>query len=106
MAKSSEESQSDVVMQEGDTKPKEPPQFAVVLHNDDYTPMDFVVEVLRRYFRKAEADAMHIMMQVHQKGRGVAGIYHFEIAETKVSQVHEYAQSEGHPLKCSMEPAP
>lgn len=83
---------------------KDPPHFAVVLHNDDYTTMEFVVEVLRRFFRKKEEEAVQIMLQVHQQGKGIAGVYSFEIAETKVAQVHDYAQARGYPLKCSTEP--
>jgi ATP-dependent Clp protease adaptor protein ClpS len=94
-----------VVVQEGRPKLKEPPRFACILHNDDYTTMEFVIEVLARYFQKKEEEAVQIMLKVHQQGKGVAGIYHHEIAETKVAQVHDYAQSKGYPLKCSVEPA-
>jgi ATP-dependent Clp protease adaptor protein ClpS len=82
---------------------KEPRQYAVILHNDDYTTMEFVIEVLIRFFRKTQEEALAITLQVHQRGRGVAGIYSFEIAETKVFQVTELAQSRGHPLKCTTE---
>ena len=90
------------------TKEKEkiekPPLYSVILHNDDYTTMDFVVTVLQKFFFKNETEAAHVMMNVHKKGRGVAGIFTFEIAETKVSQVHSYAKTHQHPLKCSLEP--
>jgi len=99
-----DESGGDVVVQEGRPKLKEPPRYAVVLHNDDYTTMEFVLEVLRRYFHKKAEEAMQIMLKVHQQGKGVAGIYHLEIAETKVEQVHEHARSKGFPLRCSIEP--
>lgn len=81
-----------------------PPRYKVLLLNDDYTPMDFVVEVLMRYFKKSELEATRIMLQVHHVGVGVAGVYPFEIAETKVNQVMAAASAEGHPLQCIMEP--
>ena len=81
-----------------------PEQWRVMLLNDDYTPMDFVVEVLMRYFRKSEEEAVHIMLNVHHAGVGLCGVYPFEIAETKVNQVDHAAKSAGHPLQCTMEP--
>jgi ATP-dependent Clp protease adaptor protein ClpS len=86
-------------------KLKEPQHYAVLLHNDDYTTMEFVTEVLRRFFHKNGEEAVQIMLKVHQEGKGVAGLYTYQIAETKVAQVQEYARSKGYPLKCSMEPA-
>jgi ATP-dependent Clp protease adaptor protein ClpS len=83
---------------------RQPPKFAVVLLNDDYTTMEFVVEVLKRFFRKTEEEAMQIMLRVHQEGRGVAGVYSHDIAETKVFQVHQLAKSRGYPLHCVIEP--
>jgi ATP-dependent Clp protease adaptor protein ClpS len=105
MVNPNHESESEVAVQESRPKPKEPPHYAVILHNDDYTTMEFVVEILRRYFQKTGEQAVQIMLQVHQQGRGIAGVYHFEIAETKVAQVHDYATSKGYPLKCSVEPS-
>ena len=99
-----EESDGGVTIQESKPKLKEPPEYAVLVHNDDYTTMEFVVEVLRRYFHKVEEEAVQIMLQIHQKGKGVAGIYSHEIAETKVMQVHDYSRSKGFPLRCSIEP--
>ena len=93
-----------VVVQEGHPKLKEPPQYAVVLLNDDYTTMEFVMYVLKWFFRKSEEEAAQIMLKVHQLGKGVAGIYSHEIAETKVMQVHECARLKGFPLRCSVEP--
>jgi len=93
-----------IAIEEGHPVPKEPPRYAVFLNNDDYTTMDFVVEVLRRFFQRSEEEAVQIMLQIHQKGRGVAGIYHFEIAETKATQVLEYARSKGFPLNSYVEP--
>ena len=78
--------------------------FKVLILNDDYTPMDFVVDVLVRFFRKSEAEAVRIMLAVHQAGVGICGVYPHEIAETKVNQVMDAAQAEGHPLQCMMEP--
>ena len=98
------ESESGVVVTEQQTTLKDPPHFAVVLHNDDYTPMDFVVTILKRFFHRKEEEAVQIMLQVHQQGKGTAGIYHSEIAETKVMQVHEFARAKGFPLLCSTEP--
>jgi ATP-dependent Clp protease adaptor protein ClpS len=80
-----------------------PPLFRVLLHNDDYTSMEFVVSVLETIFRHPPTEANRIMLQVHMQGRGVCGIYPFEIAETKLHQVHARAKDEGFPLRCSME---
>jgi ATP-dependent Clp protease adaptor protein ClpS len=84
---------------------KEPRRFACLLHNDDYTTMEFVIEVLTRYFHKTGAEATQIMLHVHNDGKGVAGIYPFDIAETKASQVEELARERNYPLKCTIEPA-
>jgi ATP-dependent Clp protease adaptor protein ClpS len=97
--------EGDVAVMEGRPKLKSPPRFAVVLLNDDYTTMEFVIEVLRRFFHKSGEDAMQIMMLVHQKGEGVAGVYSYDIAETKAYQVHEYARANGFPLKCVVKEA-
>ncbi len=80
-----------------------PRLFKVLLHNDDYTTMDFVVEVLKRVFRKTQPEAMHIMLSVHHKGTGIAGVYSREVAEMKINQVHSLAREHEHPLRCSME---
>ena len=87
------------------TKPKtkKPSMYRVLLLNDDYTPMEFVVHVLERYFNKDQQEATQIMLHVHQKGIGVCGIYPFEIAETKVMQVTDLARKNQHPLQCTME---
>ncbi|NLF19548.1 MAG: ATP-dependent Clp protease adapter ClpS [Lentisphaerae bacterium] len=82
-----------------------PPLYRVLIHNDDYTPMAFVVSILREVFHHEDIDAVRIMLAVHKRGVGVAGVYPFQIAETKVSQVHRAARSEGHPLTCSLEEA-
>lgn len=83
---------------------KEPKKYKVILLNDDYTPMDFVVEVLKRFFYLNEALAVQVMLQVHMQGRGVCGVFTHDIAETKVSQVNDYGRSNDYPLLCSMEP--
>ncbi|MBT3225772.1 MAG: ATP-dependent Clp protease adapter ClpS [Deltaproteobacteria bacterium] len=80
-----------------------PKQYKVILHNDDYTPMEFVVEVLIEVFKKDELAATNIMLNVHNLGQGVCGIYSYEIAETKVARVHDLAQQYEYPLKASME---
>jgi ATP-dependent Clp protease adaptor protein ClpS len=85
-------------------KVEKPPLYRVVLHNDNYTTMEFVVLVLQKFFYKNETEANHIMLNVHKKGRGIAGIFTFEVAETKLSQVHSFSKSQQHPLKCSLEP--
>jgi ATP-dependent Clp protease adaptor protein ClpS len=88
-----------------DTKQKieKPPLFKVLLHNDDYTTMEFVVQVLKTVFHKSDADAVHIMLAVHRQGVGVAGVYTYEIAETKVNQVTQLAKSHEFPLLCTLE---
>ena len=83
--------------------PKPPSMYSVILFNDDFTPMEFVVEVLQRFFSKNLEQATQIMLQVHTKGSGICGIYPMEIAETKVSQVMALAQEQGHPLQCVMQ---
>ena len=82
---------------------KEPPMFKVLLHNDDYTTMDFVIMVLETVFQKRAEDASIIMLNVHQKGVGVAGVYTRDIAETKITLVHDLARQHEYPLKCSLE---
>ncbi|GIX21401.1 MAG: ATP-dependent Clp protease adapter protein ClpS [Gammaproteobacteria bacterium] len=84
---------------------KPPPLYKVVLLNDDYTPMDFVVEVLQVFFGMDRHKATQIMLQVHTRGRGVCGVYTRDIAETKVAQVNNYAREHQHPLLCIMEEA-
>jgi len=83
---------------------RRPRRWNVVIHNDDYTTMEFVVHVLVKHFRKSIAEAVHVMLQVHHKGSGVAGTFPRDVAETKVADVTEEAQAEGMPLKLSAEP--
>jgi len=84
---------------------KRPPLFTVLMHNDDYTTMEFVVEALIAVFHKSPTEANRIMLHIHFKGAGVCGVYPFEVAETKVSKVHDMARREGFPLRCSLEQA-
>lgn len=83
-----------------------PPMYQVVMLNDDFTPMEFVVAVLERVFRLPHAQAMQVMLDVHQKGRAICGVYTREVAETKVSLVVELARDNDHPLECLAEPVP
>jgi ATP-dependent Clp protease adaptor protein ClpS len=85
-------------------KTRRPRKWKVLLHNDDFTTMEFVVDILMRHFHKPPAEATHIMLQVHQKGIGCAGIYPREVAETKVAEVTEEARANGMPLKLTTEP--
>lgn len=101
---SSTELATETDTQEAKPKVKKPPKYAVILHNDDYTTMEFVIEVLQRFFKKTQEEAVQVMLKVHHEGRGVAGIYSHDIAETKSVQVREYARSKGYPLMCSIEP--
>ena len=87
------------------TKPKKPSQFKVLLLNDDYTPMEFVVMVLKRFFNMNLEQATRVMLHVHQKGVGVCGVFPYEIAETKVNQVMDFAKQNQHPLQCTLEKA-
>ncbi|HEY0958250.1 MAG TPA: ATP-dependent Clp protease adapter ClpS [Novosphingobium sp.] len=86
-------------------KPKKPSQFKVLMLNDDYTPMEFVVMVLKRIFHMDLEQATRVMLHVHQKGVGVCGIFPYEIAETKVNQVMDFARQNQHPLQCTLEKA-
>ena len=86
-------------------KTKKPAMYKVLLLNDDYTPMEFVVYVLERFFQKSKEEASQIMLHVHQRGVGVCGVYTYEIAETKVTQVMDFARQNQHPLQCTMEKA-
>ena len=85
------------------TRTKRPPMYKVLILNDDYTPMEFVVHVLERFFGMTHAQAFEIMLTVHKKGVAVVGVFSHEIAETKVAQVMEMAQRHQHPLQCTME---
>jgi ATP-dependent Clp protease adaptor protein ClpS len=84
---------------------QEPKLYKVLLHNDDYTPMDFVILVLKKFFGKNETDAYKIMLDVHHKGVGIGGIYSYEVAETKSMHLNQFAKSNQYPLKSSIEEA-
>lgn len=92
-------------LDEAKPKLKQPPLFKVVMLNDDFTPMDFVVHVLEKFFRMDRSKATQVMLKVHTQGRAICGVYTAEIAETKVSLVNDYARKHQHPLLCSVEEA-
>ena len=92
-----------LVVQEDEPKLKQPPLYRVILLNDDYTPMEFVVHILEKYFNKNRSEAEKIMLHVHHRGVGVCGVFTYEVAETKVTQVMLFAQEHQHPLQCTME---
>lgn len=104
-ARSSVERDEGLLVDTGKVDVDRPPMYQVVLLNDDYTPMDFVVMVLEVFFGMDRERATRIMLQVHTRGRGVCGVYTREVAETKVAQVNEFARSHQHPLLCTMERA-
>lgn len=91
------------VLTERKQKLQKPPLYKVLLHNDDFTTMDFVVFVLVQVFHKAEEEAIQIMLAVHQQGVGVAGVFTYEVAETKINQVHNLAKAHEYPLLCTLE---
>lgn len=101
----SEERESGLTVQEARPKLRRPPLFKVLLLNDDYTPMEFVVQVLEIFFTMNREKATQIMLHVHTRGVGVCGVYSRDIAETKVLQVNDYSRSHQHPLMCTMEEA-
>jgi ATP-dependent Clp protease adaptor protein ClpS len=88
-----------------ETKPKtkKPSMYKVLMLNDDYTPMEFVVHILERFFNKNRQEATRIMMHVHRRGVGICGVYTYEVAETKVTQVMDFARQHQHPLQCTLE---
>jgi len=92
-----------LALEEARPRLKKPSLFRVVLLNDDYTPMEFVVQVLQKIFAMDRSSATRVMLEVHTKGKGICGVYTFEIAETKVAQVTGLAQQQQHPLLCTME---
>ena len=99
------DSDQGLAVEESKPKLKRPPLYRVVLLNDDYTPMEFVVQVLETFFDMDREKATRIMLTVHTKGKGVCGIFTRDIAETKVAQVNEFSRENQHPLLCSMEEA-
>jgi len=103
MAEPDDNDGDSAVVVETRTKTKRPPLYKVLLLNDDYTPMEFVVAVLERFFHMTHAEAFEIMLTVHKKGVAVVGVFSHEIAETKVGQVMDFARQHQHPLQCTME---
>ena len=99
----SEDGNNSNVLLEDKVHTKKPSLYQVLIMNDDYTPMEFVILVLEKYFSKSREEATQIMLHVHQKGIGVCGLYPYEIAETKVVQVMEFARKNEHPLQCTLE---
>lgn len=95
--------EGELMLAEPKTKVKRPPMYQVILLNDDYTPMDFVVSVLEQIFRKSHSDAMEIMLKVHHKGAAIVAVYTRDVAETKVDEVMQYARMNEYPLQCIME---
>lgn len=93
----------DLAVEESRPKLKKPPMYQVVLLNDDYTPMEFVVEILQIFFNLGREDATRIMLNVHKQGKGVCGVYSKDVAETKVAQVNDYSRQHQHPLLCTLE---
>lgn len=104
MARSSSKTEGEVLTKE-EIRTKEPPMFRVLLLNDDYTTMEFVILVLETVFKKPSSEAQQIMLSVHQKGVGTAGVYTKEVAETKIAIAHHLARENEYPLRCQMEPA-
>ncbi len=104
MAKHRSEHESDVATHEA-IRTKTPKQYKVLLLNDDYTTMEFVVHILETLFMKSSSEAVQIMLQVHKNGRGIAGVFSKQIAEAKIELVHQRARTEGFPLRCVMEEA-
>jgi len=94
-----------VALQEAKPRLAQPPLYKVMLMNDDYTPMEFVVQVLQTFFGMAREKAVQVMLQVHTQGSGVCGVFAREVAETKVEQVNEFSRHHQHPLLCTMEKA-
>jgi len=98
------ETSGSVVVERQTAKTKPPPMYQVILLNDDYTPMEFVVLVLQKFFGKDEQQAMQIMLTVHHEGRGVCGVFPKDVAATRITQVLQFARTRQHPLQCVMEP--
>jgi ATP-dependent Clp protease adaptor protein ClpS len=93
----------DLAVEEAQPKIKPPPLYRVVLINDDFTPMEFVVDILESIFGMVRTQATQVMLEVHTKGKGICGVFNYEIAETKVAQVMSIANQQQHPLLCTME---
>ncbi|MBI3771541.1 MAG: ATP-dependent Clp protease adapter ClpS [Gammaproteobacteria bacterium] len=105
MSKTQQQHDDGLAIQEARPKLKRPPLYKVLLLNDDYTPMEFVVQVLERFFSMNREKATQIMLHVHTRGVGVCGVFSRDVAETKVAQVNDFSRENKHPLKCTMEEA-
>lgn len=103
MAKQDQQHDGGVAVDESRPKLKPPPLYCVILLNDDFTPMEFVVHILESFFGMPNEKAMQVMLHVHTRGKGVCGVFAYDVAETKVSQVNAYARENEHPLLCTME---
>jgi ATP-dependent Clp protease adaptor protein ClpS len=103
IGKRGEEGPGTGVVVKAKPKTKKPSMYKVLMLNDDYTPMEFVVHILERFFSKSRQEATRIMMHVHRRGVGVCGVYTYEVAETKVTQVMDFARQHQHPLQCTLE---
>ena len=101
----SDQHESTGALAELDPLTKEPSMFKVILLNDDFTPMDFVIDILKKYFDKDHITATEIMLNIHQRGKGICGLYPYDIAETKSVQVIDEARRSNHPLQCTLEQA-
>lgn len=97
--------EDDLAVQEAQPKLKKPPLFKVLLLNDDYTPMEFVIQILESFFGMGQEKATQVMLEVHTSGVGVCGVFSRDVAETKVAQVNDYSRENQHPLKCTMQEA-
>jgi ATP-dependent Clp protease adaptor protein ClpS len=102
-SKSSSERNAGISLKEARPKLKKPPLYKVVMLNDDYTPMEFVVHVLETFFSLDRMNATRIMLEVHTRGKGICGVFTHEVAETKAAQVNAYARDNQHPLLCTLE---
>ena len=103
--RSDEEQRQGLLVDEAKPRIKRPPLYKVVLLNDDYTPMEFVVEILQSFFHMDRSKATQIMLHVHTRGKGVCGVFTYEIAETKAALVNDYSRKHQHPLLCTLEEA-
>ncbi|HET7175832.1 MAG TPA: ATP-dependent Clp protease adapter ClpS [Gammaproteobacteria bacterium] len=103
--RSDEEQRQGLLVDEAKPRIKRPPLYKVVLLNDDYTPMEFVVEILQNFFHMDRSKATQIMLHVHTRGKGVCGVFPYEIAETKAALVNDYSRKHQHPLLCTLEEA-
>ncbi len=103
--KTDQDFDDDLAVQEAQPKLKKPPLYKVMLLNDDYTPMEFVIQILESFFGMGREKSTQVMLEVHNRGVGVCGVFSRDVAETKVAQVNDYSRENQHPLKCTMQEA-